>query len=191
MKYARKNKVSCLIFTLPVLLRRLTGPVRTLVPGLTSNEVYGTWINTNAALVAVGAAATGDERLTRQLETLRPRNFNGKKPADVYEQPKFFNRKLAQLRIRQGPNMTRSHNLSENRVVTPSVVFRHAGHVLDTIIQMLVHLDRKRLISGYFRRHKIPDQVPDGSLPPHRPGQSKNRRAVEATGSAPCIFYAL
>jgi len=58
--------------------------------------------------------------------------------------------------------MARSHDLSVNGTVTPSVVFMHSGHVLDTTIQLLIHLDRKRLISGYFRRHKISGQTPDG-----------------------------
>lgn len=146
-----------------VLLVLLTSPALAVVElGLTPSHVFATWKNINTTLVTLGKAATGDERLSKRMESMEPRVFTGKKPGDVLEQLAIFRGKLDQLRSRHGLQATPVYKDPAGGEVTPSVVFLNSGNVLDSTVLLLIRLDESRLVSGYFTRHDISGKTPDG-----------------------------
>lgn len=162
MKLAIKSKIWSRLTLLVVLLALLAGPVRAVELGLTPSHVFEAWININATLIAVGAAATGDQHLVRRLEAMKPRRFQGKNPADVLKQLAIFRGKLDRLRSRHGLKATLVYQNPAGEKVTPSAVFLNTGHLLDSAVLLLIRLDGKRLIGGYFKRHDISGETPNG-----------------------------
>lgn len=162
MKFVGKSTVWRRLALLPVVLALLAGPARALELGLTPSNVFATWININATLMAVGAAATGDERLVQRLEAMKAQVFRGKNPADVLKQLAIFRGKMDRLRSRYGLGATPVHENPAGEKVTPSVVFLNTGYLLDSAVLLLIRLDERRLISGYFKRHDISGETPNG-----------------------------
>lgn len=156
------RRLSLLPMLLPMVLALLLSPARAVELGLTPSHVFDAWININATLVAVGAVASGDKRLVRRLEAMKPRVFTGKKPADVLKKLVIFRGKMDRLRSRHGLNATPVYENPAGGKVTPSEVFLNTGHLLDSAVLLLIRLDERRLIAGYFKRHNSSGETPNG-----------------------------
>jgi hypothetical protein len=128
--------------------------------GLTPSHVFSLWTNINAAVVTMGSAVTGDGDVSRRLAAMPPTAFHDKTPSNVIEQVAAFRDKLDRLNAASGLKATQVYRDPEGGEVTPSVVFLNSGHVLDSLVLLLIRSDSERLVGGFYARHEFGDKTP-------------------------------
>ena len=149
-----------LIMVVAVCLGVVSRPGDSVELGLTPSHVFSLWTNINAALVTMGSAVTSDAGVSRRLAGMAPSVFHDKTPSDVIKQVEAFRDRLDSLRAASGLKATKVYHDPEGGEVTPSVVFLNSGHVLDSLVLLLIHSDGDRLVGGFYARHEIGGKTP-------------------------------
>lgn len=160
MSLTTQKQIMKLMLTVAVGLAIVPGSGHAVELGLTPSHVFSLWTNINTALVTTGSAVTGDDDVSRRLAGMSPAAFHDKTPGNVLEQVAAFRDKLDRLKAASGLNATQVYRDPEGGEVTPSVVFLNSGHVLDSLVLLLIHSDSKRLVGGFYARHEISGKTP-------------------------------
>lgn len=129
--------------------------------GLTPSNVFSLWTNVNDALLATARISSGEADWAAELAAMKPRQFAGKKPADVLGQAFAFRDKLDRLRDRGGLGPTKRIGEGDGAEITPSVVFLNSGHVLDGLVLWIIHNSGKeQLVSQFYTLHDVSGKTP-------------------------------
>lgn len=129
--------------------------------GLTPSNVFSLWINVNDALLATARISSGGADRAAELAAMKPRQFEGKKPADVLGQAFAFRDKLDRLRDSAGLGPTKRIGEGDGAEITPSVVFLNSGHVLDGLVLWIVrNSGKEQLVSQFYTLHDVSGKTP-------------------------------
>jgi len=128
--------------------------------GLTPSQVYSTWTNINAALVALARTMPGTAEWHAEIANMHVRAFTGKSPHDVFT-------KVNEFEIRAHKGWAHGETMQEWKIrpvdqgVTPSIVFLSSGHILGGVVSRLIDRSpRSQLVSQFFTRHSFSEKKP-------------------------------
>ena len=120
---------------------------------LTPTQVFSVWKGINESLLVIARVISDDTVWHQELSRIRPRAVRDKRLADVQEQLKAYRAKLDRLRRRAGLKPIQRF-LSDGKPVTPAVVYRNSGPVLNGQVEWLIrNTGQDQPVSQFYPSH--------------------------------------
>ncbi|MBL6932319.1 MAG: hypothetical protein ISR45_05175 [Rhodospirillales bacterium] len=142
----RKAGRFALIGFIALFLIVVPGKSRSLELGLTPSHVYSLWSNINRALLIYAKLVNIDQARLARIESMQPRNFEAKRPADVFAMAEKFRNELKGYVpwTKETPGwlieyekVGKSRNPQSDKI-TPSAVFLISMQLLNGIVAVVV-----------------------------------------------------
>lgn len=158
MTVVHRNRIYAVFALLGVLA--FPASPRALDLGLTPSHVYSLWANINESLIAATRTVSSDTNRRNALTALKPNQYSGKKPADVFVQVGIYREKLNRLLLVQNLPLAKQVGQVDG-TITPSNVFLNSGHVLNAQVRWLIVMTGKeQTVSQFYERHEFSGKTP-------------------------------